>query len=99
MAHSAQKGKLLAIIGDEVSQISKIHMHKYRYRRPFTGNFILFHSLLPFPKDTVTGFLLGGIGEVNKTRTPNFLVVNKGNISFHLLVPDHPSSLQYDCQF
>ncbi|XP_067940880.1 V-type proton ATPase subunit F-like [Watersipora subatra] len=44
MAHSAQKGKLLAIIGDE---------------------------------DTVTGFLLGGIGELNKTRTPNFLVVTK----------------------
>ncbi|KAF6017275.1 ATP6V1F [Bugula neritina] len=44
MAHSAQKGKLLAIIGDE---------------------------------DTVTGFLLGGIGEINKSRTSNFLVVTK----------------------
>ncbi|XP_045207453.1 V-type proton ATPase subunit F-like [Mercenaria mercenaria] len=44
MAHTAQKGKLIAVIGDE---------------------------------DTCTGFLLGGIGEINKKREPNFLVVNK----------------------
>jgi len=44
MAHSAAKGKLLAVIGDE---------------------------------DTCVGFLLGGIGEVNKNRQPNFLVVDK----------------------
>jgi V-type H+-transporting ATPase subunit F len=25
-------------------------------------------------EDTVTGFLLGGIGELNKSRVPNFLV-------------------------
>lgn len=28
-------------------------------------------------EDTVTGFLLGGIGELNKNRKPNFLVVEK----------------------
>lgn len=28
-------------------------------------------------EDTVTGFLLGGIGELNKNRQPNFLVVEK----------------------
>nr|XP_011722221.1 V-type proton ATPase subunit F isoform X2 [Macaca nemestrina] len=28
-------------------------------------------------EDTVTGFLLGGIGELNKNRHPNFLVVEK----------------------
>jgi V-type H+-transporting ATPase subunit F len=44
MAHSAAKGKLLAVIGDE---------------------------------DTCVGFLLGGIGEINKNRQPNFLVVDK----------------------
>ncbi|XP_052804171.1 V-type proton ATPase subunit F-like [Mya arenaria] len=44
MAHTAQKGKLIAVIGDE---------------------------------DTCTGFLLGGIGEINKKREPNFLVVGK----------------------
>ncbi|VDN04394.1 unnamed protein product [Thelazia callipaeda] len=44
MAHSAQKGKILAVIGDE---------------------------------DTVVGFLLGGIGELNKARRPNYLIVDK----------------------
>ncbi|RMB90170.1 hypothetical protein DUI87_33439 [Hirundo rustica rustica] len=30
-------------------------------------------------EDTVTGFLLGGIGELDKHRRPNFLVVGEGN--------------------
>lgn len=42
--HSAIKGKLIAVIGDE---------------------------------DTCVGFLLGGIGEINKNRHPNFMVVDK----------------------
>lgn len=41
---SAQKGKLIAVIGDE---------------------------------DTCTGFLLGGIGELDKQRKPNYLLVDK----------------------
>ncbi|VDN40376.1 unnamed protein product [Gongylonema pulchrum] len=45
MAHSAQKAKILAVIGDE---------------------------------DTVVGFLLGGVGELNKARKPNYLIVGKG---------------------
>jgi len=28
-------------------------------------------------EDTCTGFLLGGIGEINKSRQPNYLVVDK----------------------
>ncbi|KAF0299483.1 V-type proton ATPase subunit F [Amphibalanus amphitrite] len=28
-------------------------------------------------EDTCVGFLLGGIGEMNKSRKPNFMVVNK----------------------
>ncbi|XP_033733124.1 V-type proton ATPase subunit F 1-like [Pecten maximus] len=48
-SHSAVKGKLIAVIGDE---------------------------------DTCTGFLLGGVGELNKKREPNFLVVDK-NTSRH----------------
>ncbi|GFU22551.1 v-type proton ATPase subunit F [Nephila pilipes] len=43
-AHSAAKGKLIAVIGDE---------------------------------DTCVGFLLGGIGELNKSRQTNFMVVEK----------------------
>ena len=33
-------------------------------------------------QDTCTGFLLGGIGEVNAKRQKNFFVVSKGNIYF-----------------
>ena len=39
------------------------------------------HSLLfacVCMQDTCTGFLLGGIGEMNNKREPNFLVVDKG---------------------
>lgn len=32
-------------------------------------------------EDTCTGFLLGGIGELNKTRQPNFMVVDKNTPS------------------
>jgi len=44
MTHSAAKGKLIAVIGDE---------------------------------DTCVGFLMGGVGELDKHRRPNFLVVDK----------------------
>ncbi|KAK0413411.1 hypothetical protein QR680_006788 [Steinernema hermaphroditum] len=44
MAHTAQKGKVIAVIGDE---------------------------------DTVVGFLLGGVGELNKANKPNYLIVDK----------------------
>ena len=33
-------------------------------------------------QDTCVGFLLGGIGELNKNRQPNFLVVDKGMYDF-----------------
>lgn len=39
-----QRGKLLAVIGDE---------------------------------DTVVGFMLGGIGQLNKARKPNYFIVDK----------------------
>ncbi len=34
---------------------------------------------MSFIQDTCTGFLLGGIGEINDKRQKNFLVVTKGN--------------------
>ena len=34
-------------------------------------------------KDTCTGFLLGGIGEINAKRQKNFLVVTKGKLSLN----------------
>ena len=46
-------------------------------------------------QDTVTGFLLGGIGELNaKTRKPNFLIVDKSSFvrSFVSLWTDRRSS-------
>lgn len=48
--HSAVKGKLISVIGDE---------------------------------DTCVGFLLGGVGEINKNRHPNFMVVDKSEYSCH----------------
>lgn len=46
--HSAVKGKLISVIGDE---------------------------------DTCVGFLLGGVGEINKNRHPNFMVVDKSKFT------------------
>ena len=34
-------------------------------------------TVLYFLQDTCVGFLLGGVGEINKTRNPNFMVVDK----------------------
>lgn len=48
--HSAVKGKLISVIGDE---------------------------------DTCVGFLLGGVGEINKNRHPNFMVVDKSEYNEH----------------
>jgi V-type H+-transporting ATPase subunit F len=36
-------------------------------------------ELVLFIQDTCTGFLLGGIGEINDKRQKNFFVVTKGN--------------------
>lgn len=49
--HSAVKGKLISVIGDE---------------------------------DTCVGFLLGGVGEINKNRHPNFMVVDKSKYSISI---------------
>lgn len=38
----------------------------------------VFPSFAMCLQDTCTGFLLGGIGEMNNKREPNFLVVDKG---------------------
>jgi hypothetical protein len=43
-----------------------------------SSSFFLFCIDVFLLKDTVTGFLLGGIGELNaKNRKPNFLIVDK----------------------
>ena len=56
--------KLMAVIGDEVkTQLAS--------RTSLSLVFFLY-------QDTCTGFLLGGIGEYNSKRQPNFLIVNKG---------------------
>lgn len=53
--HSAVKGKLISVIGDE---------------------------------DTCVGFLLGGVGEINKNRHPNFMVVDKSEYCIEQRRPD-----------
>ena len=62
---SMKGGKLLAVIADEVS-VMVASLLPYR---PYPT---------PVAQDTCTGFLLGGIGELNNKREPNFLVVDKG---------------------
>lgn len=71
MAHSSTggvKGRLMAVIGDEVSWISLPNA--------------IFKTSTIFLRiqDTCTGFLLGGIGEINAKRQKNFLVVTKGKV-------------------
>lgn len=39
-------------------------------------NFLIYEIIYQF-KDTCVGFLLGGVGEINKNRHPNFMVVDK----------------------
>uniref|UniRef100_A0A1B6LLG9 V-type proton ATPase subunit F n=1 Tax=Graphocephala atropunctata TaxID=36148 RepID=A0A1B6LLG9_9HEMI len=60
--HSAVKGKLIAVIGDE---------------------------------DTCVGFLLGGLGEINKKRLSNFMVVNK-NTSVNEIVESFKRFIKRD---
>ncbi|XP_014667510.1 PREDICTED: V-type proton ATPase subunit F-like [Priapulus caudatus] len=60
--HSAIKGKLIAVIGDE---------------------------------DSCVGFLLGGIGEVNKARQTNFMVVTK-NTTVHEIEEQFKSFVHRD---
>jgi hypothetical protein len=57
-----ETGKLVAIIGDEVIYLRRVYEN-------------LFYSL---PQDTVTGFILAGIGHRN-VEGQNFLVVKSGN--------------------
>jgi hypothetical protein len=40
----------------------------------------LFLTNAPTFQDTCVGFLLGGIGELNKRRQPNFMVVDKSKL-------------------
>lgn len=62
--HSAGKGKLLAVIGDEVNgEYTKFYIWRVLTRALF--------------QDTCVGFLLGGVGEINKHRQANFMVVDK----------------------
>ena len=44
-------------------------------------------------QDTCVGFLLGGIGELNKNRQPNFMVVDKSELkkkTFFLFAVTNP---------
>lgn len=67
--HSAIKGKLMSVIGDEVSRRALF------VRRSSESNIL--ENCFGFLQDTCVGFLLGGIGEINKNRHPNFMVVDK----------------------
>lgn len=51
-------------------------------------------------QDTVCGFLMGGVGELDKSRRPNFLVVDKSKYSqlvsvFNRVLPRSVVSADY----
>ena len=75
-------GKLLAVIGDEVRKLLTLLASDLCEIRPFMGTLAVVVGSLDVTafllQDTCTGFLLGGVGEMNAKRQPNFLVVNKG---------------------
>lgn len=75
--HSAIKGKLLSVIGDEVSESDFRFSEKNQQNLQLSINFGNFTNF----QDTCVGFLLGGVGEINKNRHPNFMVVDKSE--FH----------------
>lgn len=70
---SAKPGRLLAIIGDEVCYSLQL----YNVNK-IINNLVTDSHYTLYSKDTCTGFLLGGVGEVNAKRQKNFFVVRKG---------------------
>ena len=73
---TAVKGKLIAVIGDEV-KIWYIILFK-----SFEKHLNEFNL-----KDTVIGFLMSGAGELNKTRNPNYFIHDKSKtINFRILI-------------
>lgn len=63
-------GKLIALIGDEVRTC--MYLRATTLSLCQASLYIMSHV-----QDTCTGFLLGGIGEVNAKKKANFLVVGK----------------------
>jgi hypothetical protein len=89
-----KKGALIAVISDEVCLFVRLHLQETLCSPQFSCQMSLpTHAreerwlMMRKPcvprsprsaQDTVTGFLLGGIGEMNIKREGNFLIVNKG---------------------
>ncbi|GFR86057.1 V-type proton ATPase subunit F [Elysia marginata] len=104
MAIAAARGKLIAVIGDEIQRhfrlgySSLILVNHFRFRLSshyFQKRGVELRSLdeesvqllrlrncsdeqVP-GQDTCIGFVLGGVGEMNKNRHPNFMVVDKNS--------------------
>ena len=75
-------GKLLAVIGDEVGVAScAVESAAGQQQLEIAAQLrSIFRDIytVSLSQDTCTGFLLGGVGEMDSKRQPNFLVVNKG---------------------
>jgi V-type H+-transporting ATPase subunit F len=75
------EGSLLAIIGDEVRAWGGLSLRPRPRQWPFRS-----HARLLRPpsinQDTVTGFLLAGVGHVDLRRHSNFLIVNDSAFLF-----------------
>lgn len=72
--HSAIKGKLISVIGDEVGRGEQKDF--FVFVNSQNVNKMKIHL-----QDTCVGFLLGGVGEINKNRHPNFMVVDKSELN------------------
>jgi len=69
MAHSAQKGKLLAVIGDEDTVVG--------FMLGGIGECLLFSLLCLLFIDFFTPRMLFYSGQLNKARKPNYFIVEK----------------------
>lgn len=73
-AGADDRGSLLAVIGDEVDTLYArflLHCHSVGSpRQPY------------YSQDTVTGFLLAGVGNVDLRRKSNFLVVTESKLAW-----------------
>ena len=47
-------------------------------------------------QDTITGFLLSGVGDINVKREPNFLIVNKGLFMVFTLLHHEQATRAHD---
>lgn len=83
MAGTPAEGSLLAVIGDEVPlrlSLCPVSSGLNRHFNEDNVGSLRFTGMPCLLQDTVTGFLLAGVGNVDLRKKTNFLVVNESMI-------------------